>query len=97
MERIGPVGSARTGRVEAIRPTAPAAETPRPPSRALVVIEGGRPGDARTSSASLRDGRAEAGFVTQLLVGADPTLAASRPIRARQAADRYAETARLLA
>lgn len=97
MERIGPVGSARTGRIEAIRPTAPAAETPNPPSRALVIIEGGRPGDARSSSTSVRDGRAEAGFVAQLLVGADPTLGVSRPIRARQAADRYAEMARLLA
>lgn len=95
MVRIGPVGSARTGRVEAIRPVADAAETQRPASRALTVIEGGRPGEPRTE-ASFRDGRAEVGFLTQLIVGADPTLRSSRPVRARQAAECYAQASRLL-
>jgi hypothetical protein len=96
MERIGPVGSARTGRVEAIRPVAAVAEEQAAPSRALTLIEGGRSGGTR-SAASLRDGRSEAGFVAQLLVGADPTLQPSRSVRTQHAANRYAEMARLLA
>jgi len=96
MERIGPVGSARTGRVEAIRPVAAVAEEQAAPSRALTLIEGGRSGGTR-SAASLRDGRSEAGFVAQLLVGADPTLQPSRSVRTQIAANRYAEMARLLA
>ena len=96
MERIGPVGSARTGRVETIRPVSAVAEERKPPSRALTIIDGGRSDNTR-SAASLRDGRSEAGFVAQLLVGADPTLQPSRSVRTREAASRYAEMARLLA
>ncbi|MDQ0440843.1 hypothetical protein [Methylobacterium persicinum] len=71
------------------------ADAQKPASRALAVIEGGRPSEPRTA-ASFRDGRAEAGFLTQLIVGNDPSLRTSRPIRARQAAERYAEMARLI-
>jgi hypothetical protein len=92
MGRIEPIGSARTGRVEAIRREADAG-TAQTPSRALVVLEGGRRDEPR-SAASFRDGRAEAGFVAQLLVGADPTLQTSRLTRSRLAAERYAEMAR---
>jgi len=96
MERIGPVGSARTGRVETIRPVSAVAEERKAPSRAMTVIDGGRSSDPR-STAFLRDGRTEAGFVAQLLVGSDPTLQTSRLVRTQQAANRYAEMARLLA
>jgi hypothetical protein len=94
MGRIEPVGSARTGRVEAIRPAADAG-TAQTPSRALVVVDGGRRSEPR-SAASFRDGRAEAGFVAQLLVDADPTLRTSRLTRSRLAAERYTEMARLV-
>ncbi len=94
MERIGAVGRPGVGRIEAVRPVATAAEAPA--SRALVVLDGGR-AQGRASAASLRDGRAEAGFVAQLLVGSDPTLQASRLVRTRQAAASYAEMARRLA
>jgi hypothetical protein len=94
MGRIEPIGSAGTGRVEAIRPESDR-DMAQTPSRALVVVEGGRRGEPR-SAASFRDGRAEAGFVAQLLVGADPTLQTSRLTRSRQAAERYAEMARLV-
>ncbi len=96
MERIGPVGSARTGRVETIRPVSATADEKKTPSRALTLIDGGRNDDPRPT-AFLRDGRTEAGFVAQLLVGADPTLQPSRTVRTQQAANRYAEMARLLA
>jgi len=94
MERIGAVGRPGVGPIQAVRPVATATETPA--SRALVVLDGGRARD-RASAASLRDGRAEAGFVAQLLVGSDPTLQASRLVRTRQAAASYAEMARRLA
>jgi len=94
MERIGPTSSARTGRIDRIRPIADATGKPEA-SRALTVIDGGRAESPRLL-ASLRDGRAEAGFVTQLLAGADPTLQASRLVRTRQAAATYAEMARRL-
>ena len=96
MVRISPVGSIRTERVGAGRPAATPAAPPESPSRALVVIEGGRQEDER-STAWLRDGSTEAGFVTQLLVGADPSLQTSRLVRTRQAAAQYAEMARRLA
>lgn len=96
MERIGAIGSPGTGRIDAVRPGTAGSGTGAATSRALVVIDGGRTND-RASAASLRDGRAEAGFVAQLLVGADPTLQPSRLVRTRQAAASYAEMARRLA
>ena len=96
MVRITPIGRVGTERVGAGRPTETPAAAPESPSRALVVIDGGRKADER-STAWLRDGRTEAGFVTQLLVGADPTLQPSRLARTRQAAAQYAEMARRLA
>lgn len=95
MERIGPVSSTRTGRIDRIRPTSDATAKPEP-SRALMVIDG-RQSESPRSLASLRDGRAEAGFVTQLLAGTDPTLQASRLVRTRQATATYAEMAQRLA
>ncbi|MGC5777288.1 hypothetical protein [Methylobacterium sp. NFXW15] len=86
------------GRVETIRPVSSTSAADTPPSRALTIIAGGRREEAsRASSAVLRDGRTESAFVTQLLVGADPTLQPSRSARAQIAATRYAETARRLA
>jgi hypothetical protein len=96
MGRIGTAGVPGPGRIEAVRPVAARSGTEAPASRALVVIDGGRTG-TRASAASLRDGRAEAGFVAQLLIGADPTLQTSRLVRTRQAAASYAEMARRLA
>ncbi|MBE7199553.1 MAG: hypothetical protein INR70_17370 [Parafilimonas terrae] len=58
-------------------------------------MDGGR-AEALRSLASPRDGRAEAGFLTQLLAGTDPTLQASRLVRTRQAAATYAEMAQRL-
>ncbi|GJD35240.1 hypothetical protein [Methylobacterium aerolatum] len=97
MIRITPVGSVRTERVIDGRAADRAAASPTPPSRALTVIGGGRAETDDRSTAWLRDGRTEAGFVTQLLVGADPTLQTSRLARTRQAAASYATMARRLA
>jgi len=97
MERIGPVGSARMGRVETIRPVSSTSAADTPPSRALTIIAGGRREEAPRVSAVFRDGRTESAFVTQLLVGADPSLQPSRSARAQIAATRYAEMARRLA
>ncbi|GBU17494.1 MULTISPECIES: hypothetical protein [unclassified Methylobacterium] len=63
-------------------------------TRALTLVAGGARQEAPAPAPRARP---MAGFVTQLMVGRDPTLQTSRPARTRSAAALYAQAAKLLA
>ena len=66
------------------------------PIRALTLVAETR-GDAEPGRTAAIRPRPPAGFVTQLILGADPALRPSRLTRTRDAAALYAKAARLLA
>ena len=103
MVRNGTIG--RVGTVRAtLRPAESAAPRQAEPSRALILLDGGRaeaPRDAPAPEAATQKARGGtrplAGFLTQMILEADPTLRPSRLERTGLAAARYAQAARLTA
>jgi hypothetical protein len=96
MSRIEP--SQRPG---AVRPAAAQARGETATARAIVPVpdarSAGQGGASSWDHRSPGGARPQAGFVAQLLAGADPTLQPSRMERARRAAALYAEAARRVA
>ncbi len=99
MVQIGTVG--RVGTARPAGRMAEAAPRRAEPSRALVALDGGRaeprpdePGQDAPRRKAHGGTRPLAGFLTQMIVDADPTLRPSRLERTGIAAARYAETAR---
>jgi hypothetical protein len=105
MVRIGTGSRLGPAQVRPVRTVADATERTGPaaaraPTRALVVIDGGRTAEEPEKAAAADPrvvGRSRAGFIAQLLTANDPTLLPSRLERTRAAAACYAEAARRLA
>ena len=91
MVRIRPIDRADTARAAQRTP-----EAPRETGRAVVAVAVARSaGDREPGRAPPASGRPLAGFLAQLILSGDPTLAPSRAARMGLAAARYEEAARL--